>query len=188
MKVKLQTVNIPKNLQIIIKENNNLFIENIETKINLLISVPVFFNYNFNENFIEFSIKNEFLKYPAAKMLLYTFRSKFEHQINGISICYRGTINIQGLGYSVHITKLANGKYSLFFRFGFKDKCTYIMPNNIYIENVETAKTKIILLCNSLELLKQVQIQIQNLRRPKAYKLQGIYLNDIFPKIKKFVK
>jgi ribosomal protein L6P/L9E len=62
------------------------------------------------------------------------------------------------------------------------------MPTTVRIDNADSAKTRILLSCKSMELLKKVQIQIRNLRKPSAFKLQGIYLDDIFPKVKKFVK
>ena len=166
--------------------NNN--IENESMK--LIIRIPFFLDFNLNifTNIISFFIKFEFLKYRASKMMYYTFVSQFIHKVKGISELYRGVINIQGLGYSCAITRLKNNKYNLFFRFGFKDKYNYIMPNNIIIEKFETVKTKMVIFCFSLELLKKVQIDIQRLRYPKAFKLQGIYLNDTFPKVKKFIK
>jgi ribosomal protein L6P/L9E len=156
----------------------------------LKIKIPFFIDYEFNldNSNAKFIIKPEYQNYQASKMMYYTFVSEFTHKVNGISSFYRGVINIQGLGYSCAVTKLKNNKYNLFFRFGFKDKYNYIMPDNILIENYETVKTKMVIYCHSLELLKQVQIQIQRLRYPKAFKLQGIYLNDTFPKVKKFVK
>lgn len=165
-------------------------IQNIENKENCIIHLPNFLDFIFLEKNLKIKvfIKNSFLPYIKSKMILYTFCSKFINNMNGISSLYRGTINIQGLGYTVSITKLNKIKYNLFFRFGFKDKCNYIMPKGIIIENPETAKNKIIMYCKDIELLKKVQIQIQTLRKPKAFKLQGIYLNDIFPKVKKFVK
>lgn len=192
IKIKKQFVNVPENLRISFLEKVHKFhVENTITKEFCTISLPFFLSFVILKDkpyTYEFFIKDSFLKFYASKMMLYTFVSKFKIEIQGISENYKGTINIQGLGYSVAVTELSDGKYSLFFRFGFKDKFTYIMPSSINIENVKTAKTKLILNCNNLELLKQVQIQIQNLRRPKAFKLQGIYLNDVFPKVKKFVK
>jgi ribosomal protein L6P/L9E len=193
IKNKSRIINIPSNLNILINKVNiikNFFVENKETKENCLILVPFFLDFKFidDNTKIIFLIKDIYKTYKASYMMFYTFTSKFLNELKGISELYRGTINIQGLGYSVQITKKKNIYYNLFFRFGFKDKCTYIMPKNIIIENMETAKTKIILLCKNLELLKKVQLQIQLLRKPKAFKLQGIYLNDIFPKVKKFVK
>jgi ribosomal protein L6P/L9E len=192
IKNKFRIINIPLNLNLIynLKRKNYFFVENKETQENCYILLPYFLDFQFIENNskIKFNIKDIYKIYKASYMMLYTFTSKFLNEIKGISELYRGTINIQGLGYSVQITKLKNSYYSLFFRFGFKDKYTYIMPKNIIIENMETAKTKIILLCKNLELLKKVQLQIQLLRRPKAFKLQGIYLNDFFPKVKKFIK
>jgi ribosomal protein L6P/L9E len=168
----------------------SFYIENKENKENCVLSLPSFLDciYVENDSQIKVFIKTTFLPYIQSKAILYTFSSKFKNTINGISALYRGTINIQGLGYTVSITKITKNKYNLFFRFGFKDKCNYIMPKGIIIENPELAKTKIIMYCKNIELLKKVQIQIQTLRKPKAFKLQGIYLNDIFPKVKKFVK
>lgn len=191
--IKKKIINLPKNINISY-QFNQFYIEHKEkSEINCRYNLPYFLTYSFamgmdQNNMMEISIKKSFLKFKASKMMLYTYVSKLINEIKGISELYRGVINIQGLGYSVAITKLNNNKYSLFFRFGFKDKYTYLMPDNIFIENVESAKTKIILWCKNIELLKQVQIQIQNLRRPKAFKLQGIYLNDTYPKIKKFIK
>lgn len=186
----------PKNLNINYIVNNRInqysyfsfYIENIENKENCRIKMYSFLNFENFDDKIKVFIKNAFINFKKAKMILYTFCSKFINEMNGISLLYRGTINVQGLGYTVKITMINKNMYNLFFRFGFKDKCNYIMPKGIKIENVETAKTKIIMHCKNIELLKKVQIQIQNLRKPKAFKLQGIYLNDIFPKVKKFVK
>lgn len=191
IKYKIKSIKFESNLIItqnvdkfILVSNKNII--NMELKIN--IPFFIFFDLNKDKNIITFYIKSDFMLYKASKMIFYTFVSQFIHKIKGISQLYRGVINIQGLGYSCAITKLKNNKYNLFFRFGFKDKFNYIMPENIIIENFETVKTKMIIYCYSLELLKQVQIQIQRLRYPKAFKLQGIYLNDIFPKLKKFIK
>jgi len=189
VKVKPQVVEIPQNLTIeYITKFLKFYVENQLTKINNYFEKPIFIDYKIIENKIYFTIKQDFLKFIASKMMLYTFTSKFKNAIFGISSLYKGTINLQGLGFSVNITKLLTGKYNLFFRFGFKDKYNYVMPDDINIDNVETAKTKVLLSCTSIETLKKVQIQIRNLRKPKAFKLQGIYLNDIFPKVKKFVK
>jgi ribosomal protein L6P/L9E len=185
--VKQKIINIPLNILITIIQSNCI-IENRETKIKRIIEIPCFLEYILMNNILEFKIKSYFYKFQASKMMFYTFVSKFRHILKGISEAYRGVINLQGLGYSVAITKLALNKYNLFFRFGFKDKYNYVMPNYIKIENFEVAKTKIIIYCSDIELLKNVQINIQRLRYPKAYKLQGIYLNDKFPKIKKFIK
>jgi ribosomal protein L6P/L9E len=187
VKVKQKIIDIPSNILITIIKSNCI-IENKDTKINRIIEIPCFLEYIFINNSLEFKIKIFFYKFKASKMMFYTFVSKFRHILKGISESYRGVINLQGLGYSVAITKIALNKYNLFFRFGFKDKFNYIMPNYIVIENFEIAKTKIIVYCSDLELLKNVQINIQRLRYPKAFKLQGIYLNDKFPKIKKFIK
>jgi len=69
-----------------------------------------------------------------SKALFKTITTKLVHQLKGVSELYRGVINIQGLGYSVAVTKLKNNKYNLFFRFGFKDKFNYIMPDKILIK------------------------------------------------------
>ena len=188
VKVKKRILNIPSNINLSF-EKKICIIENKVTKTSCKIELPFFLDYIFLDVVnIEFKIIENYKSFQASKMMFYTFVSKLKHLIKGISELYRGVVNVQGLGYSVAITKLSNGKYNLFFRFGFKDKYNYIMPDNIIIENYEVANTKIILFCSSLELLKQVQIQIQRLRYPKAFKLQGIYLNDTYPKIKKFVK
>jgi ribosomal protein L6P/L9E len=190
IKVKDKFVNIPENLNLIFFEKElKFYVENTLTKENCFIILPPFLTFKKESDFrYKFFIKEFYLKYYASKMMLYTFVSKFQIEIKGISESYKGTINIKGLGYSVAVTKLENNKHSLFFRFGFKDKFTYIMPSSINIENAATAKIQLILNCKNLELLKKVQIQIRNFRKPKAFKLQGIYLNDIFPKVKKFVK
>lgn len=193
MVVRYKNVQLASNLMI--NQNDNSFIiSNKKTfevdGMKLIIKIPFFlyFDLNMQTNILTFFIKPEFIHYNASKMMYYTFVSQFIHGIKGISELYRGVINIQGLGYSCAITKLKNNKYNLFFRFGFKDKYNYIMPNNILIEKYETVKTKMVIFCHSLELLKKVQIDIQRLRYPKAFKLQGIYLNDTFPKVKKFIK
>jgi len=188
VKVKKRIINLPININLKI-ENFMCIIENKDTKVNCNIEIPFFLEYILLDNFIlEFKIIESFMIFSASKMMFYTFVSKFKHLVKGISESYRGVINIQGLGYSVAVTKLPKNKYNLFFRFGFKDKYNYIMPDYIKIENFETVKTKMVIYCSSLELLKQVQINIQRLRYPKAFKLQGIYLNDTYPKIKKFIK
>ena len=188
VKVKKQILNIPLNITLEFT-NNFCKIENKITKEFCKVVVPFFLNNVYlDSNTIEFYIYESYLKFTASKMMFYTFISKLKHLIKGISEMYCGVINLQGLGYSVAVTKLNNGKYNLFFRFGFKDKYNYIMPDKIYIENFETVKIKMVLYCSSLELLKQVQIQIQRLRYPKAFKLQGIYLNNTYPKVKKFIK
>lgn len=193
MRVRYKDIQLPSNIIITqIGLYFNIFNKNnLETDfMKLKIRIPFFLNFNLNisTNIITFFIKAEFLNYKASKMMYYTFVSQFIHKVKGISELYRGVINIQGLGYSCAVTKLKNNKYNLFFRFGFKDKYNYIMPKNIIIEKFETVKTKMVIFCYSLELLKKVQIDIQRLRYPKAFKLQGIYLNDIFPKVKKFIK
>jgi len=193
VRYKKKEINIANNI-VFNKINNLITIFNKNTfetnKYVLNLKLPFFMDCIFDiENLkIKFFIKSEFENYNASKMMFYTFVSQFIHKVKGISESYRGVVNIQGLGYSCLVTKLKNNKYNLFFRFGFKDKYNYIMPDKILIENFETVKTKMVLFCHSLELLKQVQINIQRLRYPKAYKLQGIYLNDIFPKVKKFIK
>lgn len=192
-KVKEQKLLIPVNINLEVKKLPlfkviQIYIENKDTKDNDYFAFPLIYDYTLNSKFLAFDIAKEYENYIASKMLLYTLVSKLNNVIQGISALYKGTINIQGLGFSVSVTKLANSTYSLFFRFGFKDKCTYITPKGVYIENADTAKTKLIMLCMNLELLKKVQNQIRDLRRPKAFKLQGIYLNDYFPKVKKFVK
>lgn len=192
-KVKNKFIVIPENINLDINSFIKLklikiYIENKDTKDNVFFFLPMVYDYKLNSKIMSFIINEDYTIYKASKMLMYTLISKLNNVIKGISAMYRGTINLQGLGFSVSITKLTNLTYSLFFRFGFKDKCTYVTPNGIYIENAETAKTKIIMLCTNLELLKKVQNQIRELRRPKAFKLQGIYLNDYFPKVKKFVK
>lgn len=192
-KVKKKFIIIPENINLDINSFIKLkiikiYIENKDTKDNVFFLLPMVYDYKLNSKLMSFEINEDYTIYKASKMLMYTLISKLNNVIKGISAMYRGTVNLQGLGFSVSITKLANLTYSLFFRFGFKDKCTYVTPNGVYIENVETAKTKIIMLCTNLELLKKVQNQIRELRRPKAFKLQGIYLNDYFPKVKKFVK
>ena len=146
-----------------------------------------FFVINISENIIKISVipEQKFVKH--AQMMLITFCAKMKHQIKGVSELYKGIINIKGLGYSVHVTK-KNDKFNLFFRFGFKDTYNYIMPDFINIENWETAKIHLILSTYSLELLNQVKRNIQRLRMPKVYKLQGIYLDNKFPKLKKYVK
>lgn len=191
VKYKSKIIQLASNIIFNQNFNNNITISNKNiNSLFLNLNIPFFllFDFNLNTNTIKFYIKSEFAQYKASKMMFYTFVSQFIHKVNGISIFYRGVINIQGLGYSCAVTKLKNNKYNLFFRFGFKDKYNYIMPDNIIIENFETVKTKMIIYCHSLELLKQVQINIQRLRYPKAFKLQGIYLNDTFPKVKKFIK
>jgi ribosomal protein L6P/L9E len=138
-------------------------------------------------NKIKIYIISKYQEYKYAQIILITFTSKLRHQIKGLSEFYTGIINIKGLGYSVNVTVKKN-KYNLFFRFGFKDTYNYIMPSTINIENAETAKIHLIISTYSLELLKEVQRNIQRFRYPKAYKLQGIYLNNIFPKVKKYIK
>ena len=170
-------------------ENNILLIQNKEdNKKQIKVILPSFFDYVFYENKLKININELYIKYQISKAVFNTVTTKLVHQLKGVSELYRGVINIQGLGYSVAVTKLQNSKYNLFFRFGFKDKFNYIMPTNIVIENPDTAKTKLFINTFSLELLKQTQLNIQRFRYPKAYKLQGIYLNDNFPKVKKFVK
>jgi ribosomal protein L6P/L9E len=189
IKFKPQIVLIPENLQIIyIGSAIKFYVENLETKVNSLFDKPYFINFINNQTNYEFYIDNEFIEYKISKSMLYTFTSKFKNSLRGISKLYTGSINLQGLGFSVTITKLETSEYNLFFRFGFKDKCNYIMPTTVRIDNADSAKTRILLSCKSMELLKKVQIQIRNLRKPSAFKLQGIYLDDIFPKVKKFVK
>lgn len=192
-KVKKKNLIIPLNINLEIKnlptfKAIHIYIENKDTKDNDFLVFPIVFEYTLKSRNLIFDVAKEYENYKASKMLLYTLVSKLNNVVQGISAMYKGTVNLQGLGFSVSVTKLANSTYSLFFRFGFKDKCTYITPKGIYIENAETAKTKLIMLCMNLELLKKVQNQIRELRRPKAFKLQGIYLNDYFPKVKKFVK
>lgn len=180
--------NIQNNLNLKF-ENNILLIQNKEdTQKQIQVILPSFFDYAFFENTLKININSLYIKYQMSKAVFNTVTTKLVHQLKGVSELYRGVINIQGLGYSVAVTKLKNSKYNLFFRFGFKDKFNYIMPTNIVIENPDTAKTKLFINTFSLELLKQTQLNIQRFRYPKAYKLQGIYLNDTFPKVKKFVK
>lgn len=188
IKQYIKSINIPQNVNLTLLPNQ-IFIQNKEKLSNCLsIIVPNFFNYSVENNKLTVTIKEFFRIYEKSRALFNTMLTKLIHQIKGISELYRGVINIQGLGYSVAVTKLAENKYNLFFRFGFKDKFNYIMPNTITIENPETAKTKLLINTYSLELLKQTQLNIQRFRYPKAYKLQGIYLNDTYPTVKKFVK
>lgn len=187
VKIIKQIIYLPNNIKIIFN-NNNLIVENTDKKLIISIKFLYFLDYNLTKDSIEFFIKPEFYTYTASKMMLYTFTSDFVQKLKGILELYRGVINLKGLGYSVTVTKLSNQKYNLFFRFGFKDKANFIMPDNIIIENYETVKTQMVLYSHDLALLKKVQINIRRLRYPKAYKLQGIYLNDTFPKIKKFTK
>jgi len=179
---------IPQNINVFI-EANKLTIQNKEKLSNsLTIIVYNFFDYIILNNQLHITIKEFYKNYEMSRALFNTMMTKLTHQIKGVSELYHGVINIQGLGYSVAVTKLQNNKYNLFFRFGFKDKFNYIMPTNITIENPETAKTKLLINTYSLELLKQTQLNIQRFRYPKAYKLQGIYLNNTYPPVKKFVK
>jgi ribosomal protein L6P/L9E len=186
VRLKKYIIEIPTNIQIIEKQKF-LELKNIEKSYFLKIKLIKFLQINYTKNKIIINLIDIYKNFKFAQILLITFSSKLKHQIKGISELYKGVINLKGLGYSVHVTKQLN-KYHLFFRFGFKDTYKYIMPEYINIENFETAKIHLNISTYSIELLKQVQRNIQRFRIPKAYKLQGIYLDYKYPKVKKFVK
>lgn len=179
-------LNIPFNVSLI-KQNGFLLIKNKEKPYELKVKLINFLNFDILENTLELSITENEKKFKHAQSMLITYSSKLSHQLNGVSNLYHGIINIKGVGYSVNITKKGNF-YNLFFRFGFKDIYNYLMPSDIIINNPDTAKSFISISSYSLERLKQIQREIQLLRYPKAFKLQGIYLNNTFPKVKKYVK
>lgn len=184
--IKFFEINIPQNINLK-EENCELRIKNEEKDYELKVKLFTFLKIEFLLNKIKIYILPQYKKFKYAQIILITFTSKLRHQIKGVSEFYTGIINIKGLGYSVNVS-IKKNKYHLFFRFGFKDTYNYIMPSSIKIENAETAKIHLIISTYSLELLKQVQRNIQRFRLPKAYKLQGIYLDNNFPKVKKYVK
>ena len=179
-------LNIPSNISLI-EKNGFLEIKNKEKAYELKVKLLNFLSLNILTNTIEVSIIENEKKIKHAQIMLITFSSKLRHQLKGVSELYNGVINLKGVSYSVNITKKEN-RYNLFFRFGFKDTYNYLMPEEIIINNLETAKSFISISTHSLERLKQVQRDIQQLRYPKAFKLQGIYLDNKFPKVKKYVK
>jgi ribosomal protein L6P/L9E len=179
---------IPDNLNIF-QLNSFLIIKNKEKSYELQVKLVSFLHLNFlhKEKILEVSITESEKTSKYAQSMLITYSSKLKHQLKGVSELYHGVINIKGVGYSVNITKKGNA-YNLFFRFGFKDTYNYLMPTDIIINNPDTAKSFISISSYSIERLKQIQRDIQLLRYPKAFKLQGIYLNNNFPKVKKYTK
>lgn len=153
------------------------------------INIPECLKISKKDNLLILEVDNNYIEYLESKMLLKTIYENIKNIIKDLSEFYKGVINLKGVGYSVVVKKLEDERFELFFRFGFKTTNLVILPKNIRIENyLSISKSMFTIFGTSRAVIHKKLIEIRNLSIPTSYKLQGVYLNNKFPTVKKFIK
>ncbi len=101
-----------------------------------------------------------------------TMRSLVNNMVNGVTVGFSKTLQLQGVGYRAQV----QGK-KLILTVGYSHPVEYIFPEGVKIE-VPT-QTEVIVSGIDKQLVGQAAAEIREFRKPEPYKGKGIrYLNE----------
>ncbi|MBE8216009.1 MAG: 50S ribosomal protein L6 [Endozoicomonadaceae bacterium] len=161
-----QPVDIPADVEVNLA-SNQLMVKGKKGSISLDVQSSV--EVKKNENQLLFKARDGS---KVANAMSGTMRSLANNMVNGVSIGFSKTLQLQGVGYRAQL----QGK-KLILTVGYSHPVEYFFPEGVTIEVPN--QTEVIVSGIDKQLVGQTAAEIRDYRKPEPYKGKGIrYLNE----------